>query len=47
MSAMISVGRGLYDDGRMEGSMGAISGDSDASQLDDTIAKERDARTRC
>ena len=42
-----SAGRGPHDDERKEESMGAISGESDAGQLNDTIAMDRDARTDC
>ena len=36
---------GAYKDEQMEEGMGAISGESNAYQLNDTIALERDART--
>ena len=40
-----SYERGAYEYERMEESIGAISGESNAYQLNDTIALERDART--
>ena len=36
---------GAYKDERIEEGMGAISRESDAGQLNDTIAMDRDART--
>ena len=37
--------RGAYKDEQIEEGMGAISRESDAGQLNDTIAMDRDART--
>ena len=42
-----SYERGAYEYERMEESIGAISGESNAYQLNDTIAMDRDARTDC
>ena len=42
-----SAGRRAHDDERLEDSMGVISGESDAGQLNDTIAMDRDSRKEC
>ena len=42
-----SYERGSYEDERMEEGMGAISRESDAGQLNDTIAMDTDTRTDC